>query len=118
MSPRVPIFLSAQGHRASEAYRVAVAELPLTVELAASPVGAVVVVDGRAPGGWSAEVDAALARGASGVVVDGVGVVDVPDVDDVLMRGAGGGVGAAGSVRASPRMPSPSAAPPGSLVCR
>ncbi|GAB3301086.1 hypothetical protein [Pseudoclavibacter terrae] len=75
MSIRTPIFVpprerDATGADTLGAYRAAIGSLPSSAEVARRPAGAVVVVDGRAAGGWLPEVGDALASGALGVVVD------------------------------------------------
>lgn len=83
MSARVPVFVppferDAAGPRGDvlAAYRAAIQALPLSAEAAGGAEGAVVVVDGRATGGWAAGLDAALAAGALGVVVDEAVLLD------------------------------------------
>lgn len=83
MSARVPVFVppfecDAVGPRDDvlAAYRAAIEALPLSAEAAGGAEGAVVVVDGRVTGGWAAGLDAALAAGALGVVVDEVVLLD------------------------------------------
>ncbi|WP_271984178.1 hypothetical protein [Pseudoclavibacter terrae] len=100
MSARVPVFVppferDAAGPRDDvlAAYRAAIETLPLSAEAAGGAEGAVVVVDGRATGGWAAGLDAALAAGALGVVVDEVVLLDA-DADADAVADASAGVGA------------------------
>ncbi|WP_146080318.1 hypothetical protein [Pseudoclavibacter sp. RFBG4] len=93
MSLRIPVLVSSvpgprgvDGDRLAS-YRVAVAELPLSAQLASSATGAVVVIDARSSGGWLSAVEAALADGARGVVVD---EAVVPDVGRRVRLPAGG----------------------------
>ncbi|MBF4460859.1 hypothetical protein [Pseudoclavibacter sp. VKM Ac-2867] len=94
MSLRIPVLVSsAPGARGADddrlaPYRVAVAELPLSAQLASSATGAVVVIDARGSGGWLCAVEAALADGARGVVVD---EAVVPDAGCRDRLPAGGG---------------------------
>ncbi|WP_146081903.1 hypothetical protein [Pseudoclavibacter sp. Z016] len=83
MSLRIPVLVSsAPGARGADGdrlapYRVAVAELPLSAQLSSTATGAVVVIDARGSGGWLSAVEAALADGARGVVLDEAVVADV-----------------------------------------
>lgn len=102
MSARVPVFVppferDAAGPRGDvlAAYRAAIQALPLSAEAAGGAAGAVVVVDGRATGGWAAGLDAALAAGALGVVVDEAVLLDA-----VADASAGVGANSGTQVRA------------------
>ncbi|WP_146080601.1 MULTISPECIES: hypothetical protein [unclassified Pseudoclavibacter] len=94
MSLRIPVLVSsAPGARGADGdrlapYRVAVAELPLSAQLSSSATGAVVVIDARGSGGWLCAVEAALADGARGVVVDEAVVPDAGRRDRLPAGGA------------------------------
>ncbi|PPG01975.1 hypothetical protein C5E06_14965 [Pseudoclavibacter sp. RFBI5] len=84
---------SAPGARGADGdrlapYRVAVAELPLSAQLSSTATGAVVVIDARGSGGWLCAVEAALADGARGVVVDEAVVPDAGRRDRLPAGGA------------------------------